>query len=77
MRYSGRYVAENEGGDGIAKILTDSRGRIAGFHMIGNYASEIIYGACIIIGREMTLEQVRKTVFPHPTVSEIIKESVF
>lgn len=77
MRFSGRYLAENEGGDGIAKIITDNRGRIAGFHMIGSYASEIIYGACIMIGREMTPSQVQKTIFPHPTVSEIIKECVF
>ncbi len=77
MRFSGRYLAENEGGDGIAKITTDGSGRIMGFHMIGNYASEIIYGACMMIGREMTAEQVKRVVFPHPTVSEIIKECVF
>ncbi len=77
MRFSGRYLAENEGGDGIAKILTDANGRIAGFHMIGSYASEIIYGACMMIGREMTPEQAQKVIFPHPTVSEIIKECVF
>ncbi len=78
MRYSGRYVAENEGGDGIAKIVIDSRtGRMIGFHMIGSYASEIIFGACIMIEREMTLESIRKTVFPHPTVCEIIREAVF
>ncbi len=77
MRFSGRYIAENEGGDGIAKILIDSRGRIAGLHMIGSYVSEIIYGASMMIGSEMTPEQVKKTIFPHPTVSEIIKECVF
>ncbi len=76
MRYSGRYLAENEGGDGIAKMLT-ADGRIIGFHMIGSYASEIIFGACMMIGQSMTPEQVQKVIFPHPTVSEIIKESVF
>jgi dihydrolipoamide dehydrogenase len=77
MRFSGRYLAENEGGDGIAKIIVHNNGRIAGFHMIGSYASEIIYGACMMIGREMAPEQARKVIFPHPTVSEIIKECVF
>ncbi len=78
MRYSGRYVAENEGGDGIAKTVIDNRtGRMIGFHMIGSYASEIILGACIMIEREMTLESIKRTVFPHPTVCEIIKEAVF
>ncbi len=78
MRYSGRYVAENENGDGIAKILVDKKyGRIVGFHMIGSYASEMIYGACMMVEREMTPGQLKKTIFPHPTVSEIIKESIF
>ncbi|MDD5017768.1 MAG: dihydrolipoyl dehydrogenase [Eubacteriales bacterium] len=78
MRYSGRYVAENEGGDGIAKILIDNRyGRIIGLHMIGSYASEMIYGACMMIEQDMTIEAIKKTVFPHPTVCEIIKELVF
>ena len=78
MRFAGRYVAENEGGDGIAKIVIDNKTeRVIGFHMIANYASEIIYGAAMMIGREMTLESARKTVFPHPTVSEIVKEMLF
>lgn len=48
MKYSGRYVAENEGGDmdGICKVLVEKKyNRIIGVHMIGNYASEIIWGA--------------------------------
>jgi dihydrolipoamide dehydrogenase len=78
MRFSGRYVAENEGGDGIAKLIVDNKyGRVVGFHMIGSYASEIIYGASMMIEREMTLEQITRKVFPHPTVSEIIKEIAF
>ena len=78
MRYSGRYVAENEGGDGIIKMLIDNRyNRIIGLHMIGSYASEIIYGACMMIEQEMTIETIKKTVFPHPTVCEVIKEIVF
>ena len=78
MRYSGRYVAENEGGNGIVKILTDNRySRMIGLHMIGSYASEIIYGACMMIEQEMTIDAIKKTVFPHPTVCEVIKEIVF
>ncbi|MGI5848698.1 MAG: dihydrolipoyl dehydrogenase [Christensenellales bacterium] len=75
LLYSGRYAAENENGDGIAKILIDNQdGRIVGFHMIGSYASEIIYGACMMIENNMTVEQAKKIIFPHPTVSEIIRE---
>ncbi|MDI3547642.1 MAG: dihydrolipoamide dehydrogenase [Halanaerobiales bacterium] len=78
MRYSGRYVAENEGGDGICKILVDKKHRkIIGVHMIGNYASEIIYGAAMMIETEMRVKDVQELVFPHPTVSEIIREGIF
>jgi len=75
MRFSGRYAAENEGGDGIAKMVIDNKyGRIIGFHMIGGAASEMICAACMMIERETAPEQVKKYVFPHPTASEIIKE---
>lgn len=78
MRYSGRYVAENERGDGICKILIDKEYRkIIGVHMIGNPASEIIYGAALMIEMEMRVEDVQELVFPHPTISEIIREGVF
>jgi len=78
MRYSGRYVAENEGGDGICKVLIDKKYRkIIGIHMIGNPASEIIYGAGLMIEMEMRVEDVKELVFPHPTVSEIIREAIF
>ncbi|MBO4769955.1 MAG: dihydrolipoyl dehydrogenase, partial [Clostridia bacterium] len=42
LKYSGRYIAENEGGDGIVKLIVDNGHRkLLGVHMIGNYASEI------------------------------------
>ena len=76
MQFSGRYVAENEGGDGICKILfnkTDNT--VVGVHMLGNPCSEIISAACIAIEKKLTVEQLKEVVFPHPTVSEILKES--
>lgn len=78
MRYSGRYVAENEGGDGICKVLINKVYRnVIGVHMIGNPASEIIYGAAMLIESEMRLEDIKELVFPHPTVAEIIREAIF
>lgn len=78
MMYSGRYAAENEGGDGICKVLVDKKYRkLIGVHMIGNYASEIIYGAAMMIEAEMRVEDIREVVFPHPTVSEVIREAMF
>ncbi|MBQ9399076.1 MAG: dihydrolipoyl dehydrogenase [Bacteroidales bacterium] len=78
MAYSGRFVAENEGGEGICKIIVGARyHEVLGVHMLGNPCSEIIHSACIAIEQEMTVEQLKEVVFPHPTVSEIIKETVF
>lgn len=78
MAYAGRFVAENEGGSGMCKVLTgEKHGEVIGVHMLGNPSSEIIYGACIAIEQEMTLKEMQEVVFPHPTVSEIIKETVF
>ncbi len=39
---SGRYVAENEGGDGICKLVVDQKHRLLGVHMMGSSSSEII-----------------------------------
>ena len=78
LRYSGRYIAEVEGGDGIVKIVTDAdHGTILGVHMIGSYASEIIYGAAIMVAEERRFKDVQKIVFPHPTVCEVIREGMF
>lgn len=44
--YSGRYVAENEGGESLCKILVEKKSRrILGVHLMGSYVSEMIYGA--------------------------------
>ncbi len=78
MMYSGRYAAENEGGDGICKVLIDKKHRtVIGVHMIGNYSSEIIYGASLMIESQMRVNDIKELVFPHPTVSEIIREAIF
>jgi dihydrolipoamide dehydrogenase len=78
MLYSGRYLAENEGGNGICKILVDKKyRRIIGVQMLGNYASEIIYGAGLMIESEMRVDDIKELVFPHPSVSEIIREAIF
>jgi len=78
MAYAGRYVAEVEGGDGICKLVMDAaHNRLVGVHLMGSYASEIIYGAAMMIETEMRIEDIKEIVFPHPTVSEIIREALF
>ncbi|MBO4427005.1 MAG: dihydrolipoyl dehydrogenase [Bacteroidales bacterium] len=78
MGYSGRFVAENERGEGICKIIASAgEHKVLGVHMLGNPCSEIISAACIAIEQGMTLDQLKELVFPHPTVSEILKETAF
>ena len=78
MAFSGRFVAENERGEGLCKIIADARShKVLGVHMLGNPCSEIIQSACIAIEQGMSVEQLREVVFPHPTVSEILKETAF
>lgn len=77
MTFSGRFVAENEGQMGLCKILADTNDRILGVHMLGNSSSEFICAACMAITNGLTVNDLRRTVFPHPTVSEILKEGLF
>ncbi|MDW7659142.1 MAG: FAD-dependent oxidoreductase, partial [Bacillota bacterium] len=78
MNFSGRYMAENEGGTGLIKLLVDpDRERILGCHLLGNYASEIILAAGFMIETEMKIKDIKELVFPHPTVGEIIREAIF
>lgn len=75
MRYSGRFVAENEGADGLCKILINKKKRnIIGVHLIGSYSGEIIWGAAEMIEMQLRVQDARQIIFPHPTVSEIIRE---
>ena len=78
MAYSGRFVAENERGEGLCKVIVGKQyHEVLGVHMLGNPCSEMIHSACVAIEQEMTVEQLKEVVFPHPTVSEILKETVF
>ena len=74
MAYSGRFVAEKEGVNGVCKVLLDEQQRVIGAHVLGNPASEIITLAGTAIELGLTAAQWKKIVFPHPTVGEIFRE---
>ena len=76
MAYSGRFVAENEGVNGVCKVLLDEQERVIGAHVLGNPASEIITLAGTAIELGLTATQWKKIVFPHPTVGEIFREAL-
>ena len=77
MTYAGRFVAENEGQTGLCKILTDNSNKVLGVHLLGNTSSEFICAACMAITNGLTVDHLRRTVFPHPTACEILKEGLF
>ena len=78
MKMSGRYLAEVEKGDGFCKLIIDTKKNcLVGCHMIGSYTSEMIYGAALMIEKQMPIEQIKELVFPHPTVCEVIREALF
>ena len=78
MLFAGRYVAENRGGRGFIKLVVDTdRQRLVGCHMVGSYASEIIMTAVMMVDTELPPQRLKKLVFPHPTVAEVIREAIF
>lgn len=72
--YSGRFVAENEGVNGMCKVLVGEDEEILGVHLLGNPASELIVQAGMMIEDRRKLSEWKKYVFPHPTVGELFRE---
>lgn len=76
MTYSGRFVAENEGGNGLCKLIFDAENRLKGAHLIGNPASELVATAALAIEQKLTVDVLARLIFPHPSVGEILKETL-
>ena len=74
--FSGRYIAENEGGQGFIKLILAADGTIIGACAIGNPSSEIIFGLAVAVEKKMTCKSFSKVVFPHPTVGEVFRDAV-
>ncbi len=78
MTFSGRYVAENTTLDGICKLVINNKtNTLVGAHIIGSYAGEFIVTVSAMIDLEVDIENIKKLVFPHPTVCEIVREAIF
>jgi len=57
---------------GWSKLVVDgATGRILGVHLVGPEATDLIGEACVLVSQRMTLENLRKTLHPHPTLNEI------
>jgi dihydrolipoamide dehydrogenase len=79
MKVSGRFAAENTfAGAGAVKVIADaSNRRILGIHAVGAYAPEFIWGGAALIEQEFRIDEVKQLIFPHPTVSELIRDAVW
>ncbi len=73
---NGKAIALGEP-DGLVKTIFDAKtGKLIGAHMIGAEVTELIQGFVVAMGLETTEEELMHTVFPHPTLSEMMHESV-
>ena len=79
MLVSGRFIAENgTKATGTVKVVVDVQtDMILGVHILGPYASEMIWGAAALIENEMRVQDVKQMIFPHPTVCETIREAIW
>ncbi len=78
LTYSGRYIAENSDLNGICKLVINNKtNTLIGAHVIGSYSGEYIVAVSAMIDLEVDIENIKKLVFPHPTVCEIVREAIF
>ena len=77
INFSGRHVVENGLSAGLCKLLIDpKRDVIIGAAALSSYASEYIYALSLMIQNKLPVSGIRRTIFPHPTVCEIIREAL-
>jgi dihydrolipoamide dehydrogenase len=78
MKASGRYLAEHPRERGTCRVVADTdTNRILGVQMLGTGSSELIFGAATIIEAELRVQDVREVIYPHPTVSEVLRDTIW
>ncbi|HWK66841.1 MAG TPA: dihydrolipoyl dehydrogenase [Rhizobiaceae bacterium] len=73
---NGKAIALGEDQGFVKTIFDKKTGELLGAHMIGAEVTELIQGFVVAMNLETTEEELMHTVFPHPTLSEMMKESV-
>lgn len=77
INFSGRHVAENGMSNGICKLIIDTdKNVLIGAALMSSYASEYIYSLALMIDCQIPLDRILRTVFPHPTVCEVVREAL-
>jgi dihydrolipoamide dehydrogenase len=73
---NGKAIALGED-QGLVKVIFDKKtGQLLGAHMVGAEVTELIQGYVVAMNLETTEEELMHTIFPHPTLSEMMKEAV-
>jgi len=73
---NGKAIALGED-QGLVKVIFDKKtGALVGAHMVGAEVTELIQGYVVAMNLETTEEELMHTIFPHPTISETMKEAV-
>ena len=73
---NGKAIALGED-QGMVKVIFDKKtGQLLGAHMVGAEVTELIQGFVVAMNLETTEEELMHTIFPHPTLSEMMKEAV-
>ncbi len=73
---NGKAIALGED-QGFVKVIFDKKtGQLLGAHMVGAEVTELIQGYVVAMNLESTEEELMHTIFPHPTLSEMMKEAV-
>jgi dihydrolipoamide dehydrogenase len=73
---NGKAIALGEDNGMIKTVFDAKTGKLLGAHMVGAEVTELIQGYVVAMNLETTEEDLMHTVFPHPTLSEMMKESV-
>jgi dihydrolipoamide dehydrogenase len=73
---NGKAIALGEDQGMIKTIFDKKTGQLVGAHMVGTEVTELIQGFVVAMNLETTEEELMHTIFPHPTLSEMMKESV-
>ena len=78
MKHNGRFLAEHgKTAAGSCKVVVDAETEVLlGVHLIGGISSELVAGAAVMIESELRVNEIKEIIFPHPSLSEVIRDAV-
>ncbi len=78
LRANGRFYAEHGNEKGLCKVIVDAdTDLLLGVFLLGGVSSEIIHSAAVMIESELRVKDIKEIIFPHPTVSEAVKDTLW